>query len=308
MESPDKTQAQQWLGLSLLVLPALLWGTVGVSIRWLYGLADTNALSIGFWRMGIAAPLLLGSAYWLVGKRFWQVQGSHLWLMLLHGGMMALYQVCTFAAIGRVGVAVAILLALCLAPVVVAILSSFWLRERLTATVAMAGGLAVLGSALLVNVPPTSLHLGGEFALGVGLACAAAFCYAVVVLVSRLLAQHYHPLHTLSISFSLSAVILLPFALATQLVVSYSPLGWGVLVYLGVITTVVAYGLFLSGIRYATATVASVVTLLEPLMATLLAWLFFAEQLSQKGWIGALLLLLAVVLLYQPSASQARSS
>jgi DME family drug/metabolite transporter len=76
------------------------------------------------------------------------------------------------------------------------------------------------------------------------------------------------------------------------------------LLYLGLIPTVLAYVLFLYGIRHTTATVASITTLLEPLTSTLLAWLFFKEQLSVFGLMGGILLIGAIVLLFSNNSSQ----
>jgi DME family drug/metabolite transporter len=53
--------------------------------------------------------------------------------------------------------------------------------------------------------------------------------------------------------------------------------------------------------RYTTATVASITTLLEPMTSTLLAWLFFKEQLTLLGLLGGILLLGAIVLLFTDS-------
>ena len=91
----------------------------------------------------------------------------------------------------------------------------------------------------------------------------------------------------------------LRFALATGFVISYPAGGWALLLYLGLVPTALAYVLFLSGIRQITATVASIVTLVEPLTSTMLAWLLFGEQLGPLGVFGAALLLGAIGLLYR---------
>lgn len=74
---------------------------------------------------------------------------------------------------------------------------------------------------------------------------------------------------------------------------------WVLLVYLGLIPTALAYVLFFGGLRYTTATTASIATLLEPLTSTALAWLLFGERLGPLGLLGAVLLLGAIALLYK---------
>jgi len=72
---------------------------------------------------------------------------------------------------------------------------------------------------------------------------------------------------------------------------------WGLLVYIGLFPTVLAYILLLYGIRHTTATAATIITLLEAAVATFLAWTLFGEQLRPLGLVGALLLFAAIGLL-----------
>jgi DME family drug/metabolite transporter len=225
-------------------------------------------------------------------------------LMMLIGVMMALYQVCYFGAIAKVGVAIAVLVTLCIAPIFVALLSLWLFSEKLTSRLLLALTFALIGTVLLVGVQPNGAGALHNTVVGVLLALGSAFGYAVIALCSRALAQRYHPLQSLTIGFGTGAIILLPFALSNGFVVSYPAVGWMLLLYLGLIPTVLAYVLFLYGIRHTTATVASITTLLEPLTSTLLAWLFFKEQLSVFGLMGGILLIGAIVLLFSNNSSQ----
>lgn len=285
-------------GLVFIVIAATLWGTVGVATKAIYGLAATNALSIGFFRLAIATPALLLTCWGVLGKRAFVVARRDLGLMLLIGVAMAFYQVCYFAAIAQVGVAVAVLVALCSAPVMVALLSVGLLGERLTLSLLVALGCALGGTGLLVGGQDGGA--GGQYTLlGVLLAFGAGFGYAIIALCSRSLAARYHPLQPIAIGFGAGAVFLLPFALATGLVVAYPWQGWALLLHLGLVPTALAYALFLHGMRSTTATAASIVTLLEPLVSTILAWLLFGERLGPLGLLGAALLLAAFALLYR---------
>ncbi len=286
-------------GLLLIVLSAVLWGTVGVAVKAIYGLSDTNPLSIGFLRLAISVPALFIAGRLVLGERMFRVARRDGALMLLLGVTIALYQVCYFGAIARVGVAIAVLVTLCTAPVIVALLSLWLFREKLTSKLMLALAFALLGTVLLVGIQPNSAGGQANTATGVLLALLSAFGYAVVTLCSRLIAGRYHPLQSLTIGFGTGALILLPFALLNGFVLSYPVSGWVLLLYLGLVPTVLAYVLFLSGIRHTTATAASITTLLEPLTSTLLAWLFFKEQLGVFGLLGAMLLLGAIVLLFR---------
>src|SRR5262245_2779400 len=284
-------------GLLLILLAALLWGTVGVTTKAIYDLSETNALSIGFFRLAIATPALLLACWRTLGRRAWRIAPRDLALMLTIGAAMAFYQVCYFAAIARVGVAVAVLVTLCTAPVLIAVLAAVFLRERLTSTVLLALICALAGTILLVWIQPGEVGTRRETLLGVLLALASALGYAVIALVSRTLAGRYHPLQPITVGFAAGALLLLPFALWTGLVLVYPLKSWLLLLHLGLLPTALAYVLFLAGIRHTSATVASVVTLIEPLTSTALAWLFFDEQLGRLGLLGAALLLGAIGLL-----------
>jgi drug/metabolite transporter, DME family len=289
-------------GLLLILLAALLWGTVGVATKGLYILSDTNALSIGFFRLAFATPVLLAACWHTLGRRAFRVAPRDLGPIMLIGVMMALYQVCYFAAIARVGVAVAVLVTLCTAPVLVALLAPLLLRERLSGAALPALVCALVGTAMLVWIDPGEVGLRRDTVIGVLLALGSALGYAVMALCSRALAGRYHPLQPISIGFGVGMLVLLPFALTSGMTVVYPLAGWLLLLHLGLLPTALAYVLFLAGMRHTTATVASIVTLVEPLISTLLAWLLFGERLGPLGALGAALLLGAIGLLYWGAA------
>lgn len=289
-------------GVLLILLAAILWGTVGIASGAIFRIAATDPISIGFWRMAIAAPAL-GAACWAaLGRRMFVVARRDALLMLVIGATMALYQVCFFAAILRIGVALTVLITLCSAPVLVTIMSGLLLRERLTRSIGAALLCALSGTALLVG---GGSSVSGDLAhtlTGVLLALGASLGYSVMTLCSRALAGRYHPLQPMTWGLTTSAVLLFPFALADGLAVVYPAVGWLLLLYLGLIPTALAFVLFLTGMRDTSATVGSIVTLIEPLTATVLAWLLFGERLSGLGGVGALLLLGAIVVLaWRPS-------
>ena len=191
---------------------AVLWGTVGVAAKLVYGLAETNALSIGFLRLALALPFLFAAAWWTVGSNLFRVAPRHLVLMALFGFMMALYQLFYFSAISYVGVAIATLLALCTAPVMVAFMAMSLLGEAVGRRTLIALGAAVIGAALLIGFPGSAAIAPGGLWIGVILALAAASAYAAVALASRVLAPHYPPLQSAAIGFAVGALALLPFA------------------------------------------------------------------------------------------------
>ncbi|BCS53252.1 DMT family transporter [Geobacter sp. SVR] len=305
MHSLSRDHVVSRRGLACILLAGVLWGTVGITSKFLYGVAATTPLSVGFFRLALAVPVLL-SACWLTQRgRMFAIPRHDLLLMLLTGMMTALYQLCYLAAVERTGVAVATLITLCTAPVMVAAFSMVITGERLSAPVLLALAGALAGTAVLVGFQEStgdvSRSMSGKF-----LALGSAFGYAVITLTTRRLSGRYHPIQPIAISFSIGALLLFFVALAKGIVLHYSPVGWGLLLYLGVIPTALAYVLFIAGIRHTTATVASVATLMEPLTSTILAWMVFGERFSALGYVGVVLLAGSLALLFKAGTTSGR--
>jgi DME family drug/metabolite transporter len=289
---------------------ATLWGTTGVVTQAVYDLRATNALSITFLRLGVAALMLLALCWQQLGRRMWQVKRRDALLMLSMGAMQATSQYCYFAAIANCGVTIATLVTICLAPVIVVLLAAFFLRERVTRRILLALVGALVGTALLTGAP-SGQKAFGSLLVGVLLSLASAATYAMVILLARMLSGRYHSLQVNVVSFAIGTLLLLACSLlTTPLVLSYPTTGWLLLLYLGVVPTALAYMLFQVGMCSTPATLTSILTFCEPLTAAILAWLLFGERLSLLGLLGAALLLgaMALLALAQPAPGVAQAS
>ncbi len=292
-------------GLILVVLAAVLWGTSGVATKAIYAITNMDPISVAAFRLVLGAPLLLISFRCTAGFRSFRVARSDLALMVLVGAAIGISQALYFAAIARVGVAIATLVTVCIAPVLVCLCSRALLRERLTPALAGALACALIGTALMVGAGQN--ELGGGQAVAVGgilLALASAVSFAAFILLSRLIANRYHPLHSIAIAISIGAVLLVGISAAnTGIHVGYSLPVWALLLYLGVVPTALAYALFFHGMEYATAGEASIASLAEPLAATGLALVLFGERLGTLGFLGGALLIAVMAFLYQNGSS-----
>jgi DME family drug/metabolite transporter len=67
--------------------------------------------------------------------------------------------------------------------------------------------------------------------------------------------------------------------------------------YLGVVPTALAYSLFFTGLRRTGSGTASVLTLVEPLTATVLSVALIDERLAAWQWVGAGVVAASVVVL-----------
>jgi DME family drug/metabolite transporter len=280
----------------LIVCASVSWGTVGIANQFLYSYGATSALSLTFWRLALATPLFFLAGWIVLRRRLFQIKWRDLRTMLLMGCLLALSQTCYVAAIASTGVSVSTLIAICAAPVIIAVLSALLARERLTPMTLIALIAALSGTVLLVAT--RSPADGGTVSLlGVGLAFLSACGYAGFVFCGRLLTSTYHPLQISSVSFGAGTLLLLVCASSTGLVIAYPAQGWLLLLYLGGIPTALGYGLFQVGIHSLSATVASIVTMCEPLTAAILAWILFHEMLDPLGLLGAGFLLGAMTII-----------
>ena len=289
------------LGLLFIGLAAISWGTTGATMTVLARDADLGPLLVGWARLAVAAPCLFimaAAAPRLRGRPGPPpLAASDAVAYALLGLAMAAYQVCYFRAVTLTGVAVAALLAICSAPLMIAMLAALVLGERIEPVVKASLGMAVVGTALLVIGPRGPGELAGRFGAGALLALGAGLSYAVYTVTAKRVLSRTAPLSVAAITFGLAALFLAP-ALALERapghdLIRAAPL----LLYLGLGPTAIAYALFTSGLRRVPTAVAGIVGLLEPLTAAILGVVVFGESLGTAGAAGAALLIAALILL-----------
>lgn len=287
-----KNTAGSAFGPMLVCIAAMLWGTVGIASKVLYGIEDVPPLVVGFFRLALAVPLLGAWCWWRLGAKTFRFPGKDYLRVAGLGAAMALYQVFYFKAVAEIGVALASLVTICAAPILVGIAAVFVLGEAMTRRIAIALAIGLVGAGLLVGVPSDAAN-----AAGILWAAGAALAYSVFVLCSRSLA-HHDPGKIIVVGFGAGAVALAPFALASGVAMSaWPPSVWGSLLYIGLIPTALAYVLYFRGMRDTAATPASVLALIEPLTATVLAMAVFGERLAAPALLGAGLLVVSMFIL-----------
>lgn len=210
---------------------------------------------------------------------------------------MAAYQVCYFWAVTLTGVAVTALLAICSAPLIIALLAALCLGEQLSPKVYAALGMGVVGTGLLVMGPRGIGPLSPAFLLGGALALGAGLSYAIYAVVAKASLARLAPLPVAALTFTVAAVALAPVLLREPAVRAPLAAGWPLLLYLGLVPTAGAYALYTVGLRRTPVTVAGIASLLEPLTATSLGVGVFGEHLGVAGAAGAVLLLTAITML-----------
>jgi DME family drug/metabolite transporter len=221
--------------------------------------------------------------------------------LVLVGAGLGAYQLAYFAAVARAGVSVSTLVALGLAPLMIAVGAALLGHGRPDRATVVALVVALVGLVLLVGVS-AGAGAGTSVLLGALLATGSAFGYALVTLAGGRLSAD---VPVTVAAFAGGALLLTPIALATGLRFPHDGIALALLLYLGLVPSAIAYRFFFAGIRTVPGPVASIVTLLEPLTATVLATSFLGERLSVPALVGGLLVLAAVAGLYlRRAASQ----
>ena len=211
---------------------------------------------------------------------------------------MAAYQACYFLAVPLAGVAITALVSICSSPIFITLLAAKFLGEKLTLKIYLSLGLGIAGTSLLVINPNAITNQGWQFFGGVLLALSAGFFYATYAVGAKSVIKNLDPFTVLALSFTAAGLMLSPAllftnSLNTQNLQIQAPF----LLYLGLVSTGVAYLIYMQGLKSTTATVAGIAVLLEPLTATCLGILIFRETMGINGAIGGLLLLGAIAIL-----------
>ena len=290
-------------GLLLIALAATSWGTTGTATAVLVRDAAMSPLVIGVARLAIAAIVLAALAR-LRGPV--SVTRSELVPCIAMGACMAVFQAGYFSAVVRVGVALTALIAICSAPLTIAVLARITLGERLSPRTIVALAVGVTGTALLIVGPRGVADVGPRFLAGVALALAAGVAYAVYVVIAKASLVRAAPLPLAAATFLAGAVWLSPVLLWAEAPARQLVLGWPLLLYLGVVATGLAYAAYTTGLTTVSAAAAGIVSLLEPLTATVLGVVLFHERLGRAGVVGAVLLASALILLVREEARVAR--
>ncbi|MGD8194921.1 DMT family transporter [Herbiconiux sp. P18] len=303
-----------------VLLAAVCFGTTGTAQA--FAPAGSEPVSIGAARILVGGALLALLAAVLRqragrdGRRSLAASGALAhrmpsWALVFVGALgVVAYQPAFFAGTGSNGVAIGTVVALGSAPVITGLLSWPLTRRAPTRRWLLATAVALFGVVLIsgVLVPQTS---GADGAQPAGLAASlgAGASYAVYTLASKsLLDRGFSTQGTMGSVFGLAAVLSLPLVvvpvLSGEAAWLVTPAGLALALYLGVVTTAVAYVLFGWGLGRLPAATVSTLTLAEPLTAALLGTLVLGEVLPPAGLVGLVVLAAGLALLTLPGRGQ----
>lgn len=274
--------------LLALILAMSIFGTIGIFRQWIPLPSATVALG-----RSVIGGLFLLLVLALRRKRpELAALRRVLWPLLLSGACLGANWVLLFEAYRYTSVATA---TLCyyMAPILLILLSPLLLRERLTLKRILCVLVALLGMVPVSGI----LESGGQGTdpRGVLLGLAAALLYAAVVLLNKRITG-LDPTQKTLFQFAVSALVLLPYVLLTELPLAAAPTppAWLLLLLVGVVHTGLAYLLYFGAITRLPAQTVAVFSYIDPLLAVLLSALFSAP-LTLPTVVGGVLILGAAI-------------
>lgn len=282
-----------------VLMAGILWGCMGLFVR--------NLNELGLSTMGIVAvrsmiTSILLFIYLAIFKReYLKVKLKDIWCFGGTGILSVLFfNFCYFRTMTVTSLSIAAIL-LYTSPAFIMVMSYFLFHEKFTRYKVTALVMTFVGC-MLVSGLADSLSSGGHLGLTplnllVGLG--AGLGYALYSIFSRLAIERgYNSLTITFYTFLFSSIGCLFFADLPQLGSVFTGSVKGCLLCVGIafFATLIPYILYTAGLKGMENGKASVVVSVEPVVATIISMLVYAEMPSLFGAVGVLLVLGAVVL------------
>lgn len=278
------------LGVIAVVIASVLWGTTGTAATFA---PDVSALGIAAVSMGCGG-LLQAIIAWRFISRQWQQLKQHRKLVIWGALNVAIYPLAFYSSMRLSGVTIGTVVSIGMAPVAAAIIERLFDQHKLSTRWMISICLGVLGVVLLAGAKPQHVVSTDKDALsqwynlfGIVLGLIAAFTYAMYSwLAHRLIQRGIHSRAAMGSMFGIGGLFLLPVLLLTGAELLHSTSNFIVGVYMAAVPMFMGYLLFGYGLRTIRASLATIITLLEPVVAAILAMWIVGETLAWVGWTG----------------------
>jgi drug/metabolite transporter (DMT)-like permease len=283
---------------------ALLWALNGTVSKVILA-SGVSSLRLAEVR-STGAVVLLGAALAILRPQSLRVRRSELPFLVFFGVCgLALVQWLYFIAIHRIQIGISLVIQY-IAPVLVAAWARFVMHEPVRRRIWVALVLALGGLSLVVDL----WHGVNLDSLGVAAAIAAAFAYALYVLLAERAVGTRDPASLLAWGFLFAAIFWavvqpwwsFPAHVVNNDVSLHGNLAslhlavWLLMAWMVVFGTVVPFLLLVGALRHVSATRAAIIAMLEPVAGALIAYLWLSESLDPEQLVGGGIVLAAVFL------------
>lgn len=283
--SDDKSVGAHPFAFAALILANILLSLGPVFVR----MSDVGPVAAGFWRIALAAPVLLAAAF----ATGWRpiAMGRGVWIALVIGGLCFAGDLAAWhIGILKTQLANATLFgnsATLFYPVYGFLIARAWPSR----TQGFALLLALVGAGLLMGrsmqIAPT--HLAGDL-----LCLLAGILYTVYFATMAKARNTMAPIPALALSTLASLLPLLIFAnlLGEQVM----PHHWTPLVLMALSSQIIGQGLMIFALGQMSPMVIGIALLTQPVMAATIGWVGYGERLDGVDMIGAVAVAVALVL------------
>lgn len=296
----ESERLHRWLPVAALVLAMVLWGSSFVALK--YSFQEMHPLMVIFGRMVVASLCFLpfGRFFFRMGLRRRHVVP----LVAMCLCEPCLYFLFESAALVYTTASQAAMITVML-PLMVALGAGCVLKERIYGRTAAGFAIAAAG-ALWLGLSGEATAQAPRPVLGNFLEFMAMVCAAGYTILMKQLSKELHPFFLTGLQAFAGALFFSPVLLLESVrAASLSMNGWLVVLYLGTVVSVGAYGLYNFGISRIPASRASAFVNLIPVFAMLLGFLILDERLTGWQWMACALVFVGVALSQEiPGASE----
>ncbi|WP_075618556.1 EamA family transporter [Paenisporosarcina indica] len=272
----------------LVLLAAVLWGTTGTATTLLPDSAQPLTIAAARSAVGGFSLLLVMILMKKINFRTWPWKAT-----VVAAICMAIFQPLFFTSVRLTGIAIGTVVAIGSAPVFSGLIEWLFLKMRPSRSWAMATAMSVIGCSLLfLNKDALTVN-----PIGVTFSLIAGLVFAIYTIVTKAVLTKVEAIPAVAMTFSMSALMLMPFILSFDNTWIVDPSSISIVLYLGLLTTSVAYILYLKGLHKVPSSSAVTLSLGEPLTAAVLSVFWVGEVLSPVSWVGILLLLGGILVL-----------
>lgn len=297
-DETDTQHTRAWLPLAAVATTLVLWASAFVGIRHLGESVPPGALSLS--RLLVMAIALLA----LMRGRLPRVPTRREWPLIVAGGAswFGVYNLTLNESERRIDAGTAALIVQ-IGPILVALLATFFLGERLTTWLLIGMGVGFTGVVIIGRA--SSQGENGDL-VGVLLAVVAALTFAIGVLTQKKLLPRMGALDLTFWYAVVGAAVCLPWAGQTIDVLgdaSADTLWW--ILYLGVFPSAIAFTTWAFALSHADAGKFAQSTFLVPFITALMAWFLLDEVPPTLAFLGGGLCIAGVLLTRRKPAPRA---
>lgn len=293
MSALSNNRAQ--LGYLLVLAATICWSTSGTFIKIIRHDYSLSAWSLSFYRDLFTFFIFLGIAV-VRGINRLRIDRKNLIALAAMGAIsIGIFHVLWAMAVTMLQVAVATVLNYT-APIFVVLFA--WVlwhekpsrRQTIAVLMAFVGCILVTGAYNIIDM--NTNWLGLLVGLSTGLT------YGLFTVIGKRTLRHHDSWTILTYAFGFATMTILVFKPAAPLEMLAKPLNaWLWMIVLVIVSTVMGFGLYTSGLRHLSASSASIVATMEPVIATGFAFALLGEVIEPVQMVGGIIVIISVLIL-----------